>query len=254
MTLSAGVRLLLALLLVAASGCATAGRKGEVHQNPASYHYQMGLSYLGERNYTSALVELSEAERLDGENPELLYNLALAYIGKKRYALAAPRLERAVALKPNYSVARNLLGVVCLELKQWDRAIDLFRQVKEDIFSEEGENAAINLGLAYLGKGDLPRAQEELAAAVAANPRNPVARLCLGRVLFAMERTEQAVSEYLRSLDLFPEYGDAFLYLGVARLKLGNQAGARAAFTEVVRIKPDSESGRLALGYLDTLK
>ena len=52
------------LLLLGIAGCAT-GRDQQFGKNdPAAYHYQMGLSYLGERNYTSALVELTEAEKL----------------------------------------------------------------------------------------------------------------------------------------------------------------------------------------------
>ena len=35
---------------------------------PASYHYQMGVSYLEEHNYTAALTDLSEAEKLEPNN------------------------------------------------------------------------------------------------------------------------------------------------------------------------------------------
>ena len=89
------------------AGCAM----GAASQKQASYHYQMGLSYLGERNYTSALIELTEAEKSDPENPELLYNLGLAYAksGDKVHALEECRsLER---LEPELaSRLRNLIG------------------------------------------------------------------------------------------------------------------------------------------------
>src|ERR1044072_2041623 len=119
-------------------------------------------------------------------------------MGKKRYELAEQKLQRAITLRQNYSQARNDLGVVYLELKRWDNAIQQFKIVKDDIFYEDSESAVINLGLAYLGKGDYTKSLEELRAAVAANPRNPVARLSLGRVLFAMDKTEQAIVEYRR--------------------------------------------------------
>jgi Tfp pilus assembly protein PilF len=242
------------LLLLVTSGCAT-GRDQQIGKsNPAAYHYQMGLGYLGERNFTGALVELTEAEKFDPDNPELLYNLGLAYIGKRRPDLAEQRLQHALILKPNYTAARNDLGVAYLELKRWDNAIQQFKMVKDDIFYENSENATINLGLAYLGKGDYPKALEEMRSVAAINPRNPVIRLALGRVWFAMDKTELAIAEYKKALEIFRDYGDAHYYLGLAYLKLNNTDAARTSFKETVRIIPETERGHSALEYLDLLK
>jgi len=244
------ISLLLIPLLVA--GCAT-GRDQQVANNPASYHYQMGLSYLGERNYTSALVELTEAEKLDPDNPDVLYNLGMALIGKRRPDLAEQKLLQAITLKPSFSAARNDLGVAYLELKRWDNAIQQFRIVKDDLFYANSENATINLGLAYLGKGDYPHAREELQAVAAANPRNPVVHLSLGRVWFAMDKPEHAITEYRKALEIYKDYAAAYYHLGLAYLKLNNLDAARAAFKDVLRIIPDSELGRSSLRYLELL-
>jgi tetratricopeptide (TPR) repeat protein len=214
----------------------------------------MGLSYLGERNYSAALFDLSEAEKLDPENPDLLYNLGLAFIGKKRPDLAEAKLLKAILLKQNFSIARNDLGVAYLDLKRWDSAIQQFKIVKDDLFYDNNENAAINLGLAYLGKGDYPKALEELQAVGALNPRNPVIRLSLGRVWFAMNKSEQAIVEYSKALDIYRDYGAAHYYLGQAQVKLNRIDAARASFKEAVRLIPESELGRAALGYLELLK
>jgi len=91
------------ILFLGIAGCAS-NREPQFGKNdPAAYHYQMGLSYLAERNFTSALFELTEAEKLDPDNPELLYNLGLAYIGKRRPDLAEKPLQKTLLLKPNNS-------------------------------------------------------------------------------------------------------------------------------------------------------
>ncbi|MBT1072697.1 tetratricopeptide repeat protein [Pelotalea chapellei] len=239
------------LALGTSAGCATTGHP---EGNQAAYHYQMGLSYLGERNYTNALIELTEAEKLDPENPELLYHLGMAYLGKKRPDLAEKRLQRALTLKPNYAVARNDLGVAYLELKRWDNAIQQFKIVKDDIFYDKSEDATINLGLAYLGKGDYPKALEELRSVAALNPRNPVIRLSLGRVWFAMDKLDQAIAEYSKALEIYNDYGAAHYHLGLAYLKMNNLEAAKASFKEVLRIFPDSDLGRLSQGYLELIK
>jgi tetratricopeptide (TPR) repeat protein len=214
----------------------------------------MGLSYLGERNYSSALFDLTEAEKLDPENPDVLYNLALAYVGKKRPDLAEARFLKAILLKPGFSAARNDLGVAYLDLKRWDSAIQQFKIVKDDLFYDNNENAAINLGLAYLGKGDYTKAREELQAVAERNPRNPVARLSLGRVWFALDNTEQAIIEYNKALSIHQDYGNAYYYLGQAQLKLNRINDALASFKEAVRLIPGNEIGRAALGYLELIK
>lgn len=241
------------LLLLTISGCTT-GRDQIGKSNPGAYHYQMGLGYLGERNYTGALVELTEAEKYDPDNPELLYHLGLAYIGKKRPDLAEQRLQRALILKPNYTVARNDLGVAYLELKRWESAIQQFKIVKDDLFYENNESAIINLGLAYLGNGEYAKALDELRIVATSNPRNPVIRVSLGRVLFAMDKTDQAIGEFKKALELYSDYGDAHYYLGLAYLKLNNVDAARASFRHAVRVIPETERGRSAMGYLDLLK
>lgn len=242
------------LMFMIISGCVSGRRQDDPRPNPAAYHYQMGLSYLGERNYSSALFDLTEAEKLDPENPDVLYSLGMAFIGKKRPDLAEAKLLKAILLKPAFSVARNDLGVAYLDLKRWDSAIQQFKIVKDDLFYDNSENAAINLGLAYLGKGDYPKALEELQTVAVQSPRNPVVRLSLGRVWFAMDKTEQAMVEYSKALEIYRDYGAAHYYLGLAQLKLNKIDAARASFKEAVRFIPDSDLGRAALGYLDIIK
>lgn len=242
------------LLCLAVFGCMSGRGRNDSKPDPASYHYQMGLSYLGERNYSAALFDLTEAEKLDPENPDVLYNLGLAYVGKKRPDLAEAKFLKAIVLKPAFSAARNDLGVAYLDLKRWDSAIQQFKIVKDDLFYDNNENAGINLGLAYLGKGDYAKAREELQAVASINPRNPVARLSLGRVFFALDKSEQAIVEYNKALAIYRDYGAAYYYLGQAQLKLNQIGEARASFKESVRLIPESELGRAALGYLELIK
>lgn len=246
-----GILLIIMLLM---AGCVTGRDPQFGKKNPAAYHYQMGLSFLGERNFTSALIELTEAEKLDPDNPDVLYNLGLAYIGKRRPELAEPRLQKAISMKPNNSTARNDLGVAYLDLKRWDNAIEQFKIVKNDLFYENNENATLNLGLAYLGKGDYPRALEEFRIIATSNPRNPVTHVCIGRVWFASGKNEQAIEAYSKAISLYSEYGAAYYYRGLTYLKAGNRDAARSDFQQAAKIIPDSEPGRSAINYLDILK
>ncbi len=249
---------LLLLLLLVSTGCAgrhDSGVQETTNKNPAAYHYQMGLSYMGERNYTRALFELTEAEKYDPENPELLYNLGMAYVGKKRPDLAEQKLLAAIMLKPSYSKARNDLGVAYIQLKRWDKAIEQFKIVKDDLFYDGSDSASIYLGLCYLAKGEHQKALEELRSVPETNPRIKIIRnLSLGKVWFAMGNTDLAITEFKKAISVYKDYGEAYYYLGLAQLKLNNKDEARKAFKEVLRIFPESDLGHLSVGYLEQLK
>jgi len=245
-----GTLLLVLVVISSLAGCVATSSSGR----PASYHYQMGVSYLEERNYTAALVDLSEAEKLDPDNADLQYNLGRALVGKQRLDLAEHKFLHALALRPNYSEARNDLGVLYLETGRWDNAIQQFKAVKDDLFYPRHANAQINLGLAYLGKGDLNAALEELSSVKSFDPRNPIIAVAIGRVLFAQGKTEQAIQEYRRAIVVAPHYANAHFYLGLALMKMSQLSAAREAFKEVVKITPDSSNGRTALGYIDLLR
>ncbi len=236
----------LALFLLSAA-CADTSKR-------ASYHYQMGLSYLAEDNATAALVELSEAEKIDPDNPDLQYNLGLAYFQKNRYDIAEQKFLRAVALKPEFTAARNSLGLNYLQMKRWDDAIHEFKLVTEDIFYQNQESAFINLGIAYLSKGEYPKALATLRSVVENYPRNPIARVYLGKVYFVLDKVDQAIGEYRKAVELNTDYANAHYQLALAYLKVKDNRAALASFKEVLRIVPDSDIGRLSREYLELLK
>ena len=241
---------MLVVVLLLASGCALS--QGE--KNRSIYHYQMGQSFYAENNFTGALLELTEAEKLTPKDPELLNLLGLTYFRKGHFDLAEAKYLRALELRPAFSEARNNLGVNYLEMKRWDEAVAQFKVVQDDIFYQGQEGAAINLGLAYLGKGDYQQALSVLRAAVGKNGSDPRTRLNLGRVYNALEKTELAIEEYQKALQLNRSYASAHYHLGLAQMKQKDAEAARNAFQEVVRLAPDSEMGQLSREYLDLLK
>lgn len=248
--MQSGYRCIVLAAALMLGGCVTTAPSGK----PAAYHYQMGISYLEERNYTAALTELTEAEKADADNPELQFNLGRALVGRRRLDLAEQRFLKALQLRPKYSDVRFDLGLLYLETARWDNAIQQFRAVKDDLFFPRHDYAQINLGLAYLGKGDHDAAMAEFNAVQAVSPRNPIVRVAMGRVLFAQGKTERAILEYRRALEIVPDYADAHYHLGLAQMKMSQLSAARASFKEVVRIAPDSEIGRTAMGYIDLLR
>jgi type IV pilus assembly protein PilF len=242
--------ILSALAVLLLTGCAL----GKASRNQASYHFQMGLSYLGENNVTSALVEFTASEKIDPDNHELQNYLGVVYFRKNKYDIAEKKYLQAIALKPDYSEARNNLAVTYLEMKRWDDAIYQLKLVTEDIFYQNQAATGINLALAYFGKGDFKQALTILRPLTAAYPLDPRVRYNIGRVYYADDRIDMAVVEYRKAIELYPDYLQAYYSLGQANMKLGDKKSAVKAFREVVRISPDSEMALLSLEYINLLK
>ncbi|HZV82469.1 MAG TPA: tetratricopeptide repeat protein [Geobacteraceae bacterium] len=232
------------------AGCAMSAAS----QKQASYHYQMGLSYLGENNVTGALVELTSAEKIDPDNHELMNYLGLAYFRKNKLDIAEKKFLRSIALKPDYSDARNNLAVTYLEMKRWDDAIYQLKLVSDDIFYQNQAATGINLALAYYGKGDFDQALATLRPLASNNPTDPRIRFTMGRVYYAMEKTDLAVGEYRKAIEMYANYAQAHYNLALATMKQGDKRGAAKSFREVVRIAPDTEIGQLSKEYLQLLK
>jgi Tfp pilus assembly protein PilF len=241
------------MLLLVLMGC-TACAMSEGTRKKASYHFQMGESYLREQNITAALVEFTEAEKFVPDDPELLNFLGIVYFRKGKYDIAEKKYLRALELKPSFSEARNHLAVNYMEMQRWDDAILHLKTVTDDLFYQGQEAAAINLGLAYLGKGEGETALGVIRSAVTNYPRNPQVRVTLGRIYFSLNKIDLAVDEFRRAVELSKRYINAHYYLGLVLMKATDNDAARESFKEVVRLAPDSSIGRQAREHLDILK
>ncbi len=93
----------------------------------------------------------------------------------------------------------------------------------------------------------------ELQAAAATNPRNFVARMAVGQVLFAEGRLNEAAAHLEAALDLFPQYGGgdgAHWFLGRIREQQGDTAAAISHYRALLLLNESHYDGRAALGEL----
>ena len=65
-------------------------------------HFQLGLLYMKQKDYTKALGVYQSVAQLDPQFPETFFNLAYIYALKKEYAKAEEMYSRVVELAPSY--------------------------------------------------------------------------------------------------------------------------------------------------------
>ncbi|BCR05555.1 lipoprotein [Desulfuromonas versatilis] len=238
------------LLLALLSGCGAPKKAPD----DAEVHYILGLSYLREGNYTSALKQFLIAEKESPRRPDIQGALAQAYQLKKAY----PEAERHYLLAIDYSEQepqfQNNLAALYLDMQRWDDALVYFRKASGNLLFGSPEVALTGAGFAHFQKGDYLEALIAYREALSRNPQYVPARFRLGEAYYALDKNDLAIEAYQAALGMAPEFAQGHYQLGLSYLKEREMAKAAESFSEVLRLAPDSEWARLSKDYLKLLK
>jgi tetratricopeptide (TPR) repeat protein len=255
-----------------ATGCLTGPRR---NPDQADRHLELAEDYFGrwrqnpamEALRTAAIADAEEAARLDRLNERAQNVLGLLYlmqamdeqnllereqclegpaaheqerVYRDKLARARAYFREAIRLKPNYSEAHNSLAVVELQSKSYDEAIRHAEAAAGDVLYREPHLALGTLGWARYHKGDLPRAEKDLARALFHQPRFCVGRYRLAHVYYAQKRYDRAEAELGRVLEEKCEFPEAYHLLGLCRALRGDRDGALAGFSRCEKLAPQS--------------
>ena len=144
-------------------------------------HYNLGSTYLDNKQYSEAIVEFKEAinnaSMIDPIYTKAHCGLASAYIGQDKLEEAENSANEALRLDPNYRLAHERLEAIkqayynralnYLDNLQYDEAIIEFNAVlnRDSKFID----AHCGLGRAYLGQGNLREAENSTKEALKLN-------------------------------------------------------------------------------------
>lgn len=242
-----------AFLLVSCSG----GSKNTEPQvdKERAFEDQKALAVASSRrgNFPQALKEIEEAEKINDKDPEVYVIKGAIFIGLRDNARAEQFFKQALALNPNYTLARfNLCGLYLMENK-FDGVIAECTEVVNDPTYRARANAYTNIGLAYFNKGDMTRARENYEMALQLNPSFVYAHNELGKLYLSTGRYGEAVSEFQQAIAGLNTYEEAYYNLGLAYLKMNDTSNACGSFRRVIELSPASEFGVNANRYISTV-
>lgn len=213
---------------------------GERSKAAAEASRNLGEAYLAGGNLLAALRELKKAESFDPADHIIQYDIGLVYFYRERYDQAIPHFERAVQLKPGFAPAINGLGNAYSAQGDWDKAIEAYQKIIEDVFYGTPHFALSNMGLAYYQKGDYVRAEKNFLEALKLNPDFINALGGLATTYIAQGRYEEAVQKLERAVRKEPKLPQLHFELGRAYRGLGDPAKAREEFQRAAQLAPNS--------------
>jgi len=209
--------------------------------------------YLKLDHAEQAVEECKEALKLDSEYYAAIFTLAQAYKKLKRFGESIAGFERCIQLDSKDPKPHVNLGEICIEHKDFDRAIVHLQQAVA-IDPEHSSMAHNLLGATYLEKKMLEPAEKELLKALEMRPRIPDAHYNLGLLHEEKGNPERAIQEYLKEIEIHPKAYPAQFNLGLLYGKMGLHQEQIRKLKEAIDSNADYARAYLFLAkaYLDT--
>ena len=166
-------------------------------------------------------------------------NALLAASKSKRNGYLEQKQAR-LANVPEYVIEKYKQALTLMTSKKWLKAEQLLDQVLDS--QPELSGAYVNKALIAIQKKDLSRANKQLNEALAVNPLNPYAYEIKGRIARLNGHFEQAEKNYLKALDIWPEYPEAQVNLAILlELYRGRLLDAHKYYSSYLALQADDQ-------------
>jgi tetratricopeptide (TPR) repeat protein len=196
--------------------------------------------------YDRAIVDYTEALRLDGNNAVIYLNRGEAYAQKEDYDKAIADLNQAIRLNPNYARAYISRGLAYNYKGDPDRAIADYNQA---IKVDPNDVAAYHdRASVYSDKKDYDRAIADYTQAIRLNPNDAAGYTNRGSVYDDKGDPDRAIADYTQAIRIDPNYASAYHNRGAAYYNnKGDYNRAIADFEAALRINPNHANARISL-------
>lgn len=226
--------------------------------------YRLAHLYFQRFDYSHALQELDVLEKDDPRDAEVHLRKAVVFKYDGEPDAAEREARRALALKPEYDLARQLLGEVHLDQGRYQDALKVFEKYlqghPEDYAALLGKGRALER--LYLAQHPVKVAAmfAPVEKAVQLQPDNPQGLMTLARMKFAYLNTEKAWTEAEQAADraaeLDPQNPQPYITLGqiylarpatAANLDKAGEYAAKAGTLDLQDPRPPYLLGRVSL-------
>jgi tetratricopeptide (TPR) repeat protein len=211
-----------------------------LQSNPgnAEVNFRIGLLKGRSMDFAGAAAAFRRALQTDPNFPDAHYNLGLTIVAESKnspeWARALVEFRAALALRPDYSEALNMVGVGLLETNEPAMAISQFRSAL--LLNPNSAEIHFNLGRALEAVGNASEAYTEDLTAVQHKSAYPEAENALGNLLFIRKEYAVAASRFQAALADDPDLEGAHYGLAKALRAQEKSAEARVEFRQAAAL------------------
>ncbi len=205
--------------------------------------FTLAMSYIAMNRRDWARPELERLARKNTDRPLYLYWIARIDYDAQQYPAAIQKLERVIALDPNYTKAYDNLGLCYEAAGRLDDALATYRHAVD--LNRQGKPMSpwppLNLSTLLVKLGQLDEAERYLRDSLLADPKFAQAHYVFGVLLEKKGRDEEAIKELEQAAVLDATYAQPHYALGRIYRRAGNMAkavGELNQFEKLKRAKP----------------
>lgn len=199
-------------------------------------------------NHIDALALFDKALALNRFNPVVFNNRGNTFRALKQYDQAIDSYRESIRLDPSYANAHNNLGATLLALRQFEQALECFNKALE--IQPSYISALSNRGATYHQLGQHTQALHDFENAIHFDPSNANVYFNQGISLSAMGRVQEALQSYSKAISLRPMYAEAYNNRGVLFKTLKQLAEAESDYLKAIEIRPDYPEALNNLGNI----
>ncbi|MGH8854430.1 MAG: XrtA/PEP-CTERM system TPR-repeat protein PrsT, partial [Telluria sp.] len=181
----------------------------------------------------AALIQLKNAASKNPEDAEVRFALASLYVETGDPVSAEKEIRKAMSLGMDKARATPLLARSLLLMGQAQQALDASND------APSSPELLVTRGDAFASTGAEAKAAEAYEAALAAKPGTPSALIGLARQAMARSDVAAADAHIAKALAANPKDLAAWMFKGAMLRATGKTDEALAAYSEVIKIKPD---------------
>ena len=247
-------------------------------QSAAAYA-NLGVVYMREKRWDSALIALHKAERLAPRVAGIRLNIGLTYYRQSKFNDAIPAFLSVVNDEPSSVQARHLLGLCYFFTQQYAQAVTTLQplepvesgdlnflyvlsisaweskqpQIEQRAMArlvEVGGNTPefhLLMGKAHLNREEYDDAIKELNAAALASPKLPFVHFELGEAYIKKQELDKANAEFMQDATIEPDVAFNYDQLGVIAFQQQHLKEAVEYFRHALRLDPTLASSQYQL-------
>ncbi len=214
------------------------------------YYYNLGLAACQSGDPLVSPKAFERSVLLEFHSPELAFSgMGLAKLRNGDPAGAEAALRISLALAPSSHRIYTNLGSAFQLVGKSDEALDaLVRGLR--CVREDPDTAMLNLGQAYLGRGEIEIGLVHVRRSLALRPGSRIGLFCVGYALMVQERPADAEPYFARAVQIDPNYGLAWHNYGAALHQQGRFEKAVECFQRLGVDDPDQAATHLNLAIV----
>ena len=241
-------------IFMLSSSCST-GDKKLSPDDQAKLYLQVAMGYLREKDTTSALRQVFEAESISPDYADVHHLKAMIYMITNEIDSAITSSQIALKLNPKSSASHNLLGNLLMSKREFNEAEEHLKLSAADPLFTDNFKSKTALGIIEYRRGNLSKAELHLQRAIGANPTSACdAYYYLGQVFLIQGKVDSAITQLERGshkqCSMNPE---TLLSLGDAYARQKKFDAARKELVFIQANFPDTEYAQRAVDKLKYL-